>query len=235
MKYAAKLFLLFTLCLFLSDTAFASDTQPSVISINGNGSVQGAPDTATISLGVITRAQTASEAQNDNALATRKVRDALFAFGISKSDIQTQNFNFHTEFGRSNGNSNEVIGYVVSNTILIKTHDVTSIGEIIDIALSNGANTINSLNFLIKDTTDLRNTALKEAIKDAKDKAEIIAKALGKKIIGIQSVTENTNMFQPRNAEMMLMATGKAMDSTPIEAGTLTLTADVHIDFIIEN
>ena len=42
-------------------------------------------------------------------------------------------------------------------------------------------------------------------------------------------------MFQPRQSNMMVMT--KSMDalaeSTPIDGGTLSMTADVHIDFIL--
>ena len=106
--------------------------------------------------------------------------------------------------------------------------------DVVDAVLANGANTIHSLDFSIRDTDALRKRALESAVKDARNKADAIAHALGKSIVGVQHVSENTGMFQPRQSNgMMMKSMDGAAESTPIDAGTLSLSADVHIDFIL--
>ncbi|MGN0941023.1 MAG: SIMPL domain-containing protein [Selenomonadaceae bacterium] len=237
MKTISRLFLaLLCGCFLISGICEAADSQqPPILSINGSGTAQGTPDEATISLGVITHAPSAEAAQSENAASSQAIESALADLGIAKKDIQTQNYSFYPDYSRDNDDVNVIVGYTVSNTILVRVDDVNAVGEVIDAALKNGANNINSLEFSIKNTDALRRTALKSAVDDAREKAEIIASSLGKSIVGVQNVSENTNMFRPRSNSIMLMAASKAMDSTPIEAGTLTMTADVHIDFIIAN
>ena len=216
-------------------TAQAAE-EPPILSVSGSGMVQGAPDQASVMLGVVTHAETAGEAQQENAAKATAIRAALSALGIEDKDVKTEEYIFRPEYSRETNERNVIVGYTASNTIRVQVRDVSIVGDVVDAVLANGANTIHSLDFSIRDTNGLRRKALESAVKDARDKAEAIANALGKSIVGVRHVTENTGMFQPRHANnMALMA--KSMDmaaeSTPIDAGTMSLTADVHIEFVL--
>ncbi len=219
--------------LFAPAPVQAAEEQP-ILSVSGSGMVQGAPDQAAITLGVVTRAETAGEAQQENAAKAAAIRSALTALGVEDADIKTEDYNFRPEYSREAGERTVVVGYTASNVIRVKVRNVALVGDVVDAALANGANTIHSLDFSIRDTDALRKRALESAVKDARSKADAIAHALGKSIVGVQHVSENTGMFQPRQSNAMMM---KSMDaaggSTPIDAGTLSLSADVHIDFIL--
>ena len=219
--------------LFAPMTAQAAEAQPPILSVSGSGMVQGAPDQAAITLGVVTRAETAGEAQQENAAKAAAIRSALANLGVEDADAKTEDYNFRPEYSREAG-ERTVVGYTASNVIRVKVRNVALVGDVVDAALANGANTIHSLDFSIRDTDALRKRALESAVKDARSKADAIAHALGKSIVGVQHVSENTGMFQPRQSNAMMM---KSMDaaggSTPIDAGTLSLSADVHIDFIL--
>ncbi len=218
--------------LFTPITAQAAE-EPPILSVSGSGMVQGAPDQAAITLGVVTQAETAAEAQQENAVKATAIRNALTALGIEDSDIKTEEYNFRPEYSRE-GVERVVVGYTASNTMHVRVRNVAVVGDVVDAVLTNGANTIHSLDFSIRDTDELRKRALESAVKDARSKADAIAHALGKSIVGVHHVTENTGMFQPRQSNTMMMKSmDMAMESTPIDAGTLSLTADVHIEFIL--
>ena len=229
----AALLICFTLFAPLAKCA-AAEKEPPILSVSGSGSVQGAPDQAAITLGVVTRAETAKEAQQENAAKATAIREALSALGVEEKDVKTEDYSFRPEYSRT-GNERVVVGYTASNTMRVQVRNVALVGDVVDAVLASGANTIHSLDFSIKDTDALRRRALESAVKDARDKADAIAHALGARIVGVHHVTENTGMFQPRQSNMMLMAkSSDAMaESTPIDGGTLSLTADVHIDFIL--
>ncbi len=227
---AAALFC-FALLAPMADCAAAEE--PPILSVSGSGMVQGAPDQAAITLGVVTRAETAAEAQQENAAKAAAIRGALSALGIEDKDVKTEDCNFRPEYGRD-GSERVVVGYTASNTIRVRVRDVAKVGDVVDAVLASGANTIHSLGFSIRDTDGLRRRALESAVKDAREKADAIARALGKSIVGVHHVTENTGMFQPRHTNgMMMKSMDAAAESTPIDAGTMSLTADVHIDFIL--
>ena len=218
----------------MADCAAAEPDLP-ILSVSGSGMVQGTPDQAAVTLGIVTRAETAGEAQQENAAKATAIRNALAALGIEDKDIKTEDYNFSPEYSRERNERGVIIGYTASNTTRVKVRNVALAGDVVDAALSSGANTVRSLDFSIRDTDCLRKRALESAVKDARDKADAIAHALGKSIVGVHHVTENTGMFQPRqsNGMMMMKSMDAAAESTPLEAGTLSLTADVHIEFIL--
>ena len=233
-RFIVSLLLVLGLC--IGSTAYAAEQQPPILSINGSGSVESAPDQADLSLGVVTHATNAEDAQALNAKAATGIRNALASLGIADRDIRTEDYSFRPDYDRSDKHYNEITGYTVSNTVKVRINDLELVGQVIDAALANGANNVNSLDFSIRDTKALRRDALTAATKDAREKAEIIARALGKQIIGVQNVSENSGSFQPRMHKVFLANAAMDMrESTPIEAGTLTLTADVHVDFILAN
>lgn len=234
----AKLFpAAFMLCLaFLAPMSecVAAEAELPILSVSGRGMVQSAPDQAAITLGVVTRAETAGEAQQENAAKAAAIRSALANLGVEDADIKTEDYNFRPEYSREQGERSVIVGYTASNIIRVKVRNVALVGDVADAVLANGANTIHSLEFSIRDTDALRKRALESAVKDARNKADAIAHALGKAIVGVHHVSENTGMFQPRQSNgMMMKSMDAAAESTPIDAGTLSLSADVHIDFIL--
>lgn len=230
--YLLGILLLLAATLMTPSVTLAADAKTPTLSVSGQGSAQGVPDQATIALGVTTHSLVAKDAQEQNNSISEGLRSALEEFGIDKRDIQTENYNFSPEYSYDEAQRGSITGYTVNNTVLVRIHDIEKTGQIIDVALANGANNVHSLEFSIRDPRPLRQEALTAAVKDVREKADSIAKALGRRIIGIASVSENTPFLSPHPMERM-MAGAAMMDFTPIEAGTLTLTADVRVEFLL--
>lgn len=238
-KRLSIIFVVCALCLSMVQLCWAAERgNQAVISVDGAGQVLAAPDMATVSLGVVTTGKNANLAQAENAQLVAEVNSALAGLGILTKDMQTDRYAFNPVY-TNEGNGSKITGYRVSNNITVTVRDVNMVGKVIDTALQHGANSVNFLNFDLKDPTAARKVALQKAIGDAREKAEIIAAALGVRLVGIQLVTENVGSFsQPElmsNSSLRLMKAGAAADtSTPISAGNLTLDASVHIDYLIQ-
>lgn len=233
--FLAPLFaLLMALVLTMPEASAAEN--PPLISVDGHGVVEAAPDQADITLGVVTRAETAEAAQAENRAVANRILRALNALDIDERDIGTDDYSFRPDYSRSENNQVVVTGYTVSNMIRVHIRNLSLVGPAVDAALAEGANTVHSLEFSVGDTNALRRAALGAAVRDAKEKAEILASALGKRIAGVQHVSENTHMFQSKRANAAVFAEeSRAADVTPVEPGTLSLSADVHIDFLLAN
>lgn len=226
------------LFLMSCSAAFAAPQQETprpTLSIDGQGTGTAAPDMATVTIGVTTQGKDAAKAQNDNAWVSNQIQAAVRGLGIEEKDIQTRNYSFYPNYSTDKDHRNEVTGYTVNNSVIVVVRDIKLTGKVIDAALSNGANEINSLDFSASDTKAVRKVALLNAVQDARDKADIIAKGLGKRIVGIQNVSESTGYIETRRfGANMLMADAKSA-ATPIAPGSLSLTANVHIDFILSD
>ena len=226
------------LFLMSCSAAFAAPQQETprpTLSVDGQGTGTAAPDMATVTIGVTTQGKDAAKAQNDNAWVSNQIQAAVRGLGIEEKDIQTRNYSFYPNYSTDKDHRNEVTGYTFNNSVIVVVRDIKLTGKVIDAALSNGANEINSLDFSASDTKAVRKVALLNAIQDARDKADIIAKGLGKRIVGIQNVSESTGYIETRRfGGNMLMAVAKDA-ATPITPGSLSLTANVHIDFILSD
>ena len=217
-------------------TTFAEEIRPPIISVSGEGMVEATPDRATISVGVITRAKNPSAVQAANAQAATSVINSIVALGIERKNISTGNYNFNPTYRRYDNGKNEIDGYEATNSVTIIVDDLNLVGKIIDTALSHGANRVDSLNFGLRNKNSYQDEALRLAVLDARRKAEVAASALGKSILGVRSVSINSNRVEsPRNYKMARsMAMDEAADfETPIESGTLQCSASVHVEFEI--
>jgi len=229
-----KLFLILAIIIFSFNSTAAAEERIPTISVNGEGVVEVAPDRATISLGVVTRDKNADKVQNDNAKIANEIIKSVAALGIDKKNIRTGNYSFHQYF-RNDNNRRVADGYEANNTVIVIVDDLNLVGKVIDAALANGANNVDSLEFGIKDKSKLQNEAIRLAVRDARAKAEVVAAELGKNIIGVLNVSVNSGYISAPRASKMFMADMAAENSvaTPIESGMLNCSASVHVDFEI--
>ena len=212
-------------------TAFAAEVP--TISVTGEGVVETSPDCATISVGVVSQNADATKIQSENSRLVSNVINSITALGIDKKNIRTGNYNFRQIYRNDANNRRIFDGYEVTNSVIILVTDLSKVGKVIDTALSNGANQIDSLNFGIRDREKFQNDALKLAVRDAYKKAEIVAAELGKSIVSVRSVSINSASISAPYVERMAVSNMDAKFSTPIESGTLNCSASVYVEFEI--
>lgn len=228
-----KFFSLMIILMMICATAFAEEIKPPIISVSGEGVVEAPPDTATISVGVVSRDRDATKVQSENSRIATNVINSVVALGIDRKNIRTGNYSFRQIYHTDENRRQIFDGYEVTNTVTIIVTDLNKVGKIIDAALSNGANQIDSLNFGIRDSEKFKNEALKLAVRDAKKKAEIAAAELGKTIVSVRSVSIDSASINVPRMEKMSLRTMDSNFDTPIESGTLSCSASVQIYFEI--
>ena len=228
---------IFILTFLISSPLVSAEQALHLMSVSGTGTVESAPDRASISIGVSTYSKDAGEAQAQNARSAQAIVNSIIALGIERKNISTSDYNFYPTYRQNEKKRNEIDGYRVTNSVNVIVDDLALVGKVIDSALSNGANQINSLNFTVKDQSALKTQALQLAAKSAREKADLIAKELGCQIIGIHRVSESVDrIYAPQMNRMMksMAVMEDAVFETPVEGGTMSLSANISIDFIIE-
>ena len=211
----------------------AASAEPAVLSASGFGECTADPDEAIVTISVVNHARDAHAAQQENARRASLLRSALNELGISSQDIKTQNYSFYPTYKQNQGQ--EIDGYTVNNRVTVRIDNIKMTGEVIDRALKNGANQIDSLDFSLKEPEKLREKALRLAIRDARAKATVIAGELGERIIGEKSVNEDSGSLTRTEsyANGRMMAKAMADAATPVEPGTVSVSARIHIDFLL--
>ncbi len=197
------------------------------IAVTGRGEIKVSPDRATIQISVQTRASTAAAAAAENATKQQSVLSALRALGFSNDQLSTVNYNVYPEQRYDAGKDPVIVGYNVTNTILIDVRKLSQVGPAIDAALSHGANMITSLQFYASNTEVARRTAIGTAIEKARADAEAAAHAAGGTLGTLLEISIGAYTPPPPRPLMMARAGVAQLDSTPIQAGEETLSVEV--------
>jgi len=203
------------------------------ISVTGSGTASTKPEIAMITLSVITRSETASEAQRLNAERMNDVINALKEAGIKDNQITTLGYSLRPilEYDKDLKRT-VIIGYECVNTIRVTLEELDKVGEIIDLAVSAGANEVSSIRFTLKPETmkELKLEALAKAIEDAKAKASTIAEAAGVTLIGPITISIGS-MYIPRTTEFLAPMKGETPIIAPEELSvTITVTVVYAFD-----
>lgn len=204
---------------------------PSTVRATAEAVVSARPDRARIRIGVITRAPTARQAGTQNAARTEAVLASLRQALGAHADIKTVNYFLGPEYGAPQPSGKPVItGYSANNTVQVTTDDLSKVGTVIDTATQSGANSIQSLDFVLKDERAIRAQALREAALQARANADAMASALGLKPLKVISVEEREPMpIRPINMPMAMEAR-----ATPINPGLLEVHATVVVILAVQ-
>ncbi len=232
------LILVLTACdLYVASEVLSSSTIDRTIHVIGSGSVTGEPDIATLDVGVSVEEETVAEARAEAASAMTALIGSLQANNVAEKDIKTENFSIHPQYDYAES-GRLLRGYRVNNTVRAKVRELATLSDVIDDAAAAGGNSIviNSIQFMIDDTTPLQTEARSLAVKDAEAKAQTLAEASGVTLGEPITITENTHF----GGSPIPYATAEAAfddaarTSTPIVSGELTVTVNVTVVYEIE-
>ncbi len=168
-----------------------SAAEPS-ITVTGSGKVSAKPDMAQVQLGVTTQAPTAAKALEDNDAAMEKLFAGLAEKGIDRKDVQTSSFRVGPVYtlGPQRQQTNEVTGYEVSNVVTVKVRKLDTLGEVLEEAVSEGANRVQGVSFTVAEPEPLLDQARRKAVADARRKAELYAKEAGVSVGRVLQIQE---------------------------------------------
>ncbi len=222
------------LMVMASSTALAE----TKIQVNGSGEVRVSADTAVISLGVNARDKDVLKAQQKVNESIARIRQALIDQGVEEENINTEFIHIYAIYDYQY-DQEQLSAYNASSTLAIKVTDMESVGALIDVCFAAGANTLNGIIFSASDTEEAKTEAMKNAVADAKKKAEILAEAAGLKITGIETISEG-GVYSYSNSVGEMFAKGVETPMADEDAGTvvqaakLIVSASVSIIFSAE-
>lgn len=229
--FATTLTITLILCAALVSQAQTptTDTKRATrITVGGDAIVQAQPDTAILTISVVTQARRALDAQQDNATKTDAVVQALKAAAGPGAEIKTSGYSVQPQRVYRENQPPTITGYEARNTVTVTISDLKKVGTVIDASSQAGANDIAGIAFTLRQDRPARDRALQEATREAMSKAEVIASALGRKVTRIVEVQEEGFVRPPQpvyQAEAFMVKRDSV--ATPIEVGSLDVTSRV--------
>ena len=157
-----------------------------------------------------------------------QVIDSLLKLGIDRDNIQTVSYTIIPQYNYIEGEQ-VFRGYEVTNAITVKITDIDQVGNVIDMAVQNGANRVSNIQFTVSDEQLYYRKALSLALKNALAKAQTMAET-----IQLQLDPHPIKITEELRTEPILYRSFSAKEmavTTPIEQGQITINATVQVEF----
>ncbi len=218
-------------------TASAAAAAPAVlpagaasprITVTGTGTVSGTPDQLVLSMGVQTSGGTVSAALQSAIRAVRAVTGALTRSGVRTADIQTSGLSIQPEYSTG---SAVPTSYGVSESIQVTLRNMSSSGAQISRAVRAGGNAtvVNGVSLNLSDTSSLLSAARARAAANARTKAAQYARALGRSLGPVVSISEQA----PVEPVYASPAGAQRSSAVPVSPGSQQLTVTVIAVFAL--
>jgi uncharacterized protein len=230
------------MAVFASGCGGAKPEGMTRIIVTGEAKAQAQPDTAVIVLSLVTQNKLALNAQQENARKSELVINAVKHAAGANPEIQTSGYSLQPQYSYSDNRLPSIIGYEARNSVTVRMNDLNNVGAVIDAASEAGANSVESVSFILRENNQANSQALGEATRQAMSKAQGIAQALGGRIVRVVEEREGGVNRPPANFDQTdsypnastNTSANKSVYTTPVEAGTLNVKSEVQLIVEIE-
>jgi uncharacterized protein YggE len=213
-----------------STTAQQTDSTTRTVQVTGMGEVQAVPDTAVIQLGVQTEGKTAQAALSQNSTEMQAIMAALEKAKVPSNNIQTQTVSLSPRYETNNTtNSRTLVGFTASNIVEVRTTNLSSLGTLLDQAVTAGANTIENISFEVTNSGKLTDQARQAAVEDARHKAEQLAQLTGATLGPVLKIQETSSSPTP----IVQQFAAPAAAAVPISPGSQNISVEVQVTWTL--
>jgi len=208
--------------------SFTSTGSPNSVTVMASGEVKIAPDTATVTFGVVLKRDSAQDAQGAVNRVVMAAVAHLHALGIPDRQIQTADIGLEPSYD----NAGTVTGYQARQTLAVVVDGLSLVGRVVDAGVHAQANNNVSITFGLRDENAARTSALAQAVGIARTRAAAAATALGHSLSGAHvQLTEGSQAVPPTITQGAVSAAPSQGTPTQTFAGTLTVHEDVTLTY----
>jgi uncharacterized protein YggE len=231
---------LMSLCIVLSLAAGCAkkSNHTTKVTVAGEAVARVEPDSVVLVISVVTQSTQAVTGQQENARKSDAVANAVKTTAGSSVEIKTSDYTLQPQYDYRDNRLPKIVGYNAQNSVIVTMSNFKNVGAVIDAASRAGANSIDSVSFVLRQTSPARGQSLADATQQAMNKARSIAQALGGHVARVVEENEGSTVSgEPQYESSRLL--GYAMDMkkvpTPIAAGQLSIKSNVQLIVEIES
>ncbi len=217
----------------------ADAREPGRISVVGEATIEVPPDFAAVQIGVTSRAATAAAALADNSAAVARAIALAKSAGVDARDIATSAVSLAQAFKNvrtPTGGEQQPDGYQAQNIVTVRLADMAKLGEFMRQAVEGGANRIDGVSFGLREPAKAEREAGAAATRDAIERGRAVAEAAGVALGSIERITAPPRIDRPAPSgpAMRLAASEGRSRAVPLEAGTVTVSAQVEVVWVLK-
>ena len=220
--------------MFIQQPASAAP-QPPMLVVGGDARILAVPDEATVRLGIVRQAPSAQAVQEQANTAAQEILSAVQKTGVPSNQIQTARLVLTPVYAPRSPDSRDaprIVAYNATNTISVRLDNLSIIGAVIDAGLKAGANQIEGVGFSLRNDLPSRQQALKQAVEEARAKAQVMADAARVNLGEVIEISEGgvnvVPRFEPAFASRAMAASAP---ETPVSPGQIEVRASVTIRY----
>jgi uncharacterized protein len=209
----------------------------SKVTVSGEAMTKVEPDAAVIVLSVVTQNVQAISAQQENARKSEAVANAVKNTAGPNAEIKTSDYSLKPQYDYRDDRLPKIVSYDARNSVIVTISELKNVGAVIDAASRAGANSIDNVSFILRQTSPARGQALSDATHQAMNKAQSIAQALGGRVLRVVEENESAtvtgiNEITTYDADLR---GGAGKQTTPITSGQLNIKSNVQLIVEIES
>ena len=205
--------------------------QPSeVVTVIGEAKSQEKNQIASYTAGVEAVNDNKEEAIKEVNTKIEALIKAVKEFGIREADIKTQNISIYQDeqsYYDGGVQKSRKGQWRVSNSVEVVLREIDKANALTDLVTRSGANNVWGPNFSMDDTNKIEKGLYDMAIKDAREKAESVAKASGRKLGKVLSVNDGAS----NNVYPMYAMKDGAGGGAVTEPGSTTVYKNLTVIF----
>lgn len=212
----------------LSAPMLAQAAQEAVINVQGVGAVEVTPNAYSVKLVVEEEGATVGKLNTQLDADLRSIVKFLLNQGIDEKHIQSMQVRLQPRYTNTpQGRQQE--GFTLSRDITVTSTNLDTYDKVLDGVLKRGVDRIQQFNFITIGEGDAYQKALIAAVKDAKQRAHLLAKELGVEVGEVVAISESGgNMPIP-----VMRAEAFAKDMSMSLPGQERVEARINVSFNI--
>jgi hypothetical protein len=209
---------------------------PPGIVTTGDATVRVRPDSALVTVGAVAQAATAAEAQDLVAERIARVIERSKGLGIAEKDTRTSQYRIDPQYAYEQGKAPRLTGYQGTQQLALTLHGTEGVGKAIDALVQNDGALTATVSFMLLDSKAAQADARRQAIEDARAKAEAMAKTAGVtigKIVSVNDVGLTPQVGSPSSTFTALAIPAPRAADTQLPTGQLDVVVRVQVQFEI--
>ena len=192
---------------------------------------QVAPDLAYIHYSVFGNGAKPEQASGAAVAKEAAVKQALTEAGVAAADLLQENYNLYPVYGEQQ----KVTGYRVNNGLKIRVEELDRLGKLLTVLTGAGADSVSSVEYTLRDGSKYQDELLREAIVQAKAKAQVMAEAGERRLGRLLMVRLQNGSYNSRAGNAVMLAKSMAAGTdVALESRNIQIAADVEITFALQ-
>jgi uncharacterized protein len=174
--------------------------------------------------------ESAADARSAAAVTAGTVIAALLGAGVAAADVRTAGLDVSPNW-EHDGARMVRNGFTVTNRLGVTIRDLEAVGRVLDAGLEAGATGLDGVTFLIADEAAAAEEARREAVADARRRAETIADAAGGRLGPLRGILEGAPVSPAPLREIRMAMAAPADAPTPVLPGQIEVTVTVTAEW----